>query len=236
MGYKFFNKKSSGSVIANEPDYQLADELNKKIIRKFKKRKLYSSFRDNIWGANLADMQSLSKYNNGIKYLLCAIDLFSKYAWIVPLKDKKGISIVNAFQQIILEGRKPNKIWVNQSGEFYNNLFKRFLKINNTEVYSMYVEGKSVVAERFIRTLKSKILKHMTTVSKNVYFDVLDGIVSKYNNTVHRSIKMKPIDVKSDSYDEYNEDSNVIKPKFKVGDHVRISNYKKNFAKGYSQN
>ena len=229
MGYKFFNKKSSGSVIANEPDYQLADELNKKIIRKFKKRKLYSSFRDNIWGANLADMQSLSKYNNGIKYLLCAIDLFSKYAWIVPLKDKKGISIVNAFQQIILEGRKPNKIWVNQSGEFYNNLFKRFLKINNTEMYSMYVEGKSVVAERFIRTLKSKILKHMTTVSKNVYFDVLDGIVSKYNNTVHRSIKMKPIDVKSDSYAEYNEDSNEKDPKFKVGDHVRISKYKNIF-------
>ena len=229
MGYKFFNKKSSGSVIANEPDYQLADELNKKIIRKFKKRKLYSSFRDNIWGANLADMQSLSKYNNGIKYLLCAIDLFSKYAWIVPLKDKKGISIVNAFQQIILEGRKPNKIWVNQSGEFYNNLFKRFLKINNTEMYSMYVEGKSVVAERFIRTLKSKILKHMTTVSKNVYFDVLGGIVSKYNNTVHRSIKMKPIDVKSDSYAEYNEDSNEKDPKFKVGDHVRISKYKNIF-------
>ena len=93
-------------------------------------------FRNNIWGVGLADMQSLSKYNNGIKYLLCAIDLLSKYAWVVPLKDKRGISIVNAFQKIITKGRKPNKIWIDQDGEFYNNLFKRFLKINNTEMYS----------------------------------------------------------------------------------------------------
>ena len=181
-------------------------------------------------------MQSLSKYNKGIKYLLCAIDLFSKYAWVVPIKDKKGTSIVNAFQKIISEGRKPNKIWVDQGGEFYNNLFKRFLKINNIEMYSTYNEGKSVVAERFIRTLKNKIFKHMTAVSKNVYFDVLDDIVNKYNNTVHRTIKMKPIDVTSDSYAEYNEDSNVTKPKFKVGDHVRISKYKNIFVKGYTQN
>ena len=105
-------EKSSGSGTANEPNYQLADELHKPIIRKFKKRNVYSAFRDNIWGVNLADMQSLSKYNKGNKYLLCAIDLFSKYVWVVPLKDKKGVSIVNAFQKIILEGRKPNKIWV----------------------------------------------------------------------------------------------------------------------------
>ena len=89
-------------------------------------------------------------------------------------------------------------------------------------MYSTYNQGKSVVAEIFIRTLKSKIFKHITAVSKNVYFDVLDDIVNKYSNTVHRSIKMKPIDVKSDSYAEYNEDSNENDPKFKVGDHVRI--------------
>ena len=112
-------------------------------------------------------MQSLSKYNGGIKYLLCAIDIFSKYAWVVPLKDKRGISIVNAFQKIISEGRKPNKIWVDQGSEFYNNSFKDFLKINNIEMYSTYNEGKSVVAERFIRTLKNKIFKHMTAISKN---------------------------------------------------------------------
>ena len=118
MVYKFFDKKSSGSGIVNEPNYQLANELHKPIIRKFKKRKVYSSFRDNIWGVDLADMQSLSKYNKGNKYLLCAIDLFSKYAWVVPLKDKRGITIVNAFQKVVSKGRKPNKIWVDQSGEF----------------------------------------------------------------------------------------------------------------------
>ena len=103
-------------------------------------------------------------------------------------------------------------------------------------MHSTYNEGKSVVAERFIRTLKNKIFKHMTAISKNVYFDVLDDIVNKYNNTVHRTIKMKPIDVTSDSYAEYNEDSNEKDPKFKVGDRVRISKYKNIFAKGYSQN
>ena len=93
-----------------------------------------------------------------------------------------------------------------------------------------------IVAERFIRMLKSKIFQHMTAVSKNVYFDVLDDFANKYNNTVHRTIKMKPIDVTSDSYAEYNEDSNVTKPKLKVGDHVRISKYKNVFAQRYTQN
>ena len=114
MLYKFFDKKSKGSGIsaslanksANEPNYQLANELHKPIIRKFKKRKVYSSFRDNIWGVDLADMQSLSKYDKGNKYLWRAIDLFSKYTWVAPIKDKKGTSIVNAFQKTISEGRK----------------------------------------------------------------------------------------------------------------------------------
>ena len=157
--------------------------------------------------------------------------MFSKYAWVVPIKDKKGTSIVNAFQKIISEGRKPNKIWVDQGSEFYNKSFKDFLKINNIKMYSTYNEGKSVVAERFIRTLKNKIFKHMTAISKNVYFDVLDDIVNKYNNTVHRSIKMKPIDVTDGSYAEYNEDSNKKHPKFKVGDHARFSKHKNIFAK-----
>ena len=232
MVYKFFDKKSRGSGITNEFNYQLANELRQSIIRKFKKREVYSSFKDNIWGVDLADMQLLSRYNKGFKYLLYAIDLFSKYAWVIPIKDKKGTSIVNAFKKIISKGqRKPNKIWVDQGSEFYNQSFKDFLKINNVEMYSTYNEGKSVIAERFIRTLKNKIFKHMTTISKNVYIDVLNDIVNKYNNTVHRTIKMKPIDVTGDSYVEYDKDFNKKGPKFKVGDHVRISKYKNIFAK-----
>ena len=134
---------------------------------------------------------------------------------VIPIKDKKGTSIVNSFKKIISgkseaesKGRrKPNKIWVDQGSELYNKSFKDFLKINNIKMYSAYNEGKSVVSERFIRTLKNKFFKHMTAISKNVYFDVLNDIVNKYNNTVHRTIKMKPIEVTDDYYAEYNENS-----------------------------
>ena len=116
MVHKVFDNKSAlldkskKSGIINEPNYQLANELHKPIIRKFKKRKVYSSFKDNIWGVDLADMQSLSKHNRGIKYLLCVIDLFSKYAWVVPIKDKKETNIVNAFKNVISKKKKSNKI------------------------------------------------------------------------------------------------------------------------------
>ena len=159
-------------------------------------------------------MQSLSKYNKGIRYLLYAIGLFSKYAWVILIKDKKGTSVVNAFE-----------------------------KINDIAMYSTYNEGKSVVTERFIRTLTNKIFKHMTAIPKNVYFGVLDDIVDKYNNTVHRTIKMKPIDVTDDYYAKYNKNSMELhsskkkkKAKFKVCDHVRISKYLNIFAKGYTPN
>ena len=137
MVYKFFDKKPKGSgvVVTN---YQLENKLHRQIIRKYKRQRVYSSFRDNSGGADLADMQSLSKYNKVIKYLLCAIDLFSKYGWLVPLKDKRGISIVNQFQNIISKRRKSNKIWVDQGGRFCNKHFKRFLKINKFEMYSTY--------------------------------------------------------------------------------------------------
>ena len=113
MVYRFFDKKSIESGITNEFNYQLANKLHKPIIRKLKKRKVYSSFKNNILGVDLADMQSLSRYNKRFKYLLCAIDLFSKYAWVISIKDKKGTSIVDAFKKIISERqRKPNKIWL----------------------------------------------------------------------------------------------------------------------------
>ena len=188
------------------------------------------------WGVDLADMQSLSRKSNGIKYLLCAIDLFSKYAFVVPLKDKKGISNVNGFDKIIKQSnRKPNKIRVDQGSEFSNNSFKKWLSDNNIIMYSTYNKGKSVVAERFIRTLKDKLYKHMTATSKNVYYNVLDDVFSKYNNTKHSTIKMKPIDIKNNKrvyIDEHNEKDS----RFKVDDRVRISKFKNIFAKGYTPN
>ena len=117
----------------------------------------------------------------------------------------------NAFEKILKESnRKPNKIWVNKGSEFHNNYFKKWLKDNDIEMYSIYNKAKSIVAKRFIRTLKNKIFKHMTVISKNVYFDVLDDIVNKYNNTVHRTIKMKPIDVKDNTYLDSKKEVNKI--------------------------
>ena len=179
-------------------------------------------------------MQSLRK---GIKYLLCVIDLFSKYAWVIPIKDKKGTSIVNAFKKIFSDSnRKSNKIWVDQGSQFYNKSFKDFLKINNIKCIQHTMKENSLMMKDFFRTLKNKIFKHMTAISKNVYYDVLNDIVDKYNNTVHRTIKMKPIEVTNDYYAEYNEIGNKKDPKFKVVDNVRISKYKNIFAKGYTPN
>ena len=155
-------------------------------------------------GADLADMQLISNFNKGFRYLLCVIDIFNKYAWVVPLKDKKDVSIVDAFQKTLHHSnRKPNKIWVDKGSKFCNNSFKKWLKDNDIEIYSIHNEGKFVVAERFIRTLKTKIYKYITSVSKNVYIDKLDDIVGEYNNTYHRTIKKKLVDVKDNTYIDF---------------------------------
>ena len=145
MVYKFFDKKSTGSgvtmlssksAIKFMSNQQLADKLHKPIIKKFKRRKVYSLFTDNIWGVNLADMPLISKCNKEIKFLSCLIGLFSKYAWVIPLKGKKGNSIVNAFQKLLNDWkRKSNKIWVGQGSEFYNSSFKEWLKDNGRKMY-----------------------------------------------------------------------------------------------------
>ena len=216
-----------GSGFVKDSSSILADELHKPVIEKFNKRKLYLQFKDNIWGVDLADLQSLSKKKNkGIKYLLCTIDLFSKYAFVIPLKDKKGISIVNAFNKIIKQSnRKPSKIWVDQGSEFYNRAFKKWLSDNDIIMHSTYNEGKSVVAERFIRTLKNKLYKHMTATGKNVYYDVLDDVVNEYNNTKHCTIKMKPKDV-GDNKRVYIDEHNEKDSRFKVGDELEYLNLK----------
>ena len=249
MVYKFFDKKATAEPSAKHvmesgikkdttksSSLIFANELHKPVIEKFNKRKVYSQFKDNIWGVDLADIQSLSKKNKGIKYLLYAIDLYSKYAFVVPLNDKKGISIVNGFTKIIKQSnRKPNKIWVDQGDEFYNHVFKKWLSDNDIIMYSTYNEGKSVVAERFIKTLKNKLYKHITATSKNVYYDVLDDVVNEYNNTKHNTIKMKQKDVGNNKrvyIDEHNKKS----ARYNVGDRVRISKFKNIFSKGYTPN
>ena len=135
MVYKFFDKKTGGSGVRkvnrkrvgaiSESSAKLANELHKPVVRKFSKRKVYSSLRDNIWGVDLADMRLLIRQDKGTKYLLCAIDLFSKYAFVVPLRYKRGASIVEGFKEIVNDSsRRPYKIWVDQGGEFCNKVFK----------------------------------------------------------------------------------------------------------------
>ena len=163
--------------------------------------------------------------------------MYSKYAFVVPLKDKKGISVTNGFNKIIKQsGTKPNKIWVDQGSEFYNQDFKKWLSKNNIIMYSTYNEGKSVVAERFIRTLKNKLYKHMTATGKNVFYNVLDDRINEYNNTKYNTIKMKPKDVGYNNKGVYIDEHNKKDSRFKIGDRVRISKFKNIFAKGYTPN
>ena len=218
MVFKVFDKKTKGSgvTLANKSipqNEQLAEEIHKTIIRKFYKREVYSAFKDNIWAADLADIQLITKFNKGFRLLLCVIDIYSKYAWVVPLKDKKGVSIVNAFQSRKQKSsRKPKKIWVDKASEFCNKSMKSWLEKNDIEMYSTHDEGKFVLAERFTRTIK--IYKHMTSMSKNVYIGKLDVILNEYNNKKHRTTKMKPIDVKDNTYIDFGKEVNDNNPKF----------------------
>ena len=140
------------------------------------------------------------------------------------MKDKAGITITNAFQKILDESnRKPNKIWVHKASECYSRSMKSWPGKNAIEMYSTCNEGKYLLAERFIRTLKNKIYKYMISILKNVFIDKLDDIVNKYNNTYYTTMKMKPVDVKLSTYIDFNKRNNKEDPKFKVGDNVRTS-------------
>ena len=156
-GYQRAGKKTRSEVSVNE------------VIKKIKRGKIYARFKDSIWAADLAEMGSLSSKNKNVKYLLCVIDVFTKYAWVKPLKDKKGKTVLNAFMEIVNESnRKPNKLWVDQGREFYNKLMQEWLDNNDILMYSTHNEGNSVIAERFIKTLKAKIYKKSQLMIANL--------------------------------------------------------------------
>ena len=221
---------------------QLAEELHKPIKRKFTKRRVISDGIDEIWSADLVDMQWNSKENKGVKYLLNVIDVFSKFVWSVPIRDKTGKSIVEAFQHIINESnRKPKKLWVDQGTEFYNRSFKKWLDDHNIDIYSAYNEGKAVIIERFNRTLKERMWKYFSAKNTHHYLDILNQLIQRYNTTKHSSIKMTPtkaskkineIEVYNNLYSNLNAEKR--RAKFKVGDTVRISKRKRTFEKGYT--
>lgn len=214
---------------------ELAEELHKPVTRKFERRRVYVKGIDDIWAADLVDMQSFAKFNKGVKYLLTVIDIFSKFGWIIPLKDKSGKSVAEAFKKI-LKDRRPTKVWVDKGTEFYNRYVKDLV-----ELYSTENEEKSSVVERWNRTMKEKMYKYFTANSTQKYIDVLDEMVKQYNNTKHSSIRMTPIEASKEKnentvwrtlYADMEKDR--ITPTLSVGDKVRITKKKKTFEKGFT--
>ena len=228
----------------NDWSQQLADELHKPIRRKFKTRRVISNGIDEIWCSDLVEMQQFSKWNKGFRYLLMVLDVFSKYGWIIPLKDKKGETVMNAFKTIFKEGRKPQYLWTDKGKEYYNKHVKDLLEKNKITLYSTENEEKSSVCERWNRTIKTRMWKQFTIKGNTQYLDMLPKVVKQYNNTKHSSIKMTPIEAskkKNEGTVYFNLYGDMkplsAKPKFKVGDKVRISKYKRKvFDKGYTPN
>ena len=168
--------------------------------------------------------------------MLCVIDIFTKCAWIIPLKDERGITINNDFQKVLDESkRKPNIIWIDKGSKSYNRTMKSEIEESEIEMYLTHDEGKSFVAGRFIKTSKNEIHKYMTSISKNMYIDKLN-IVNKYNNIYHTTIKKNPSALNQAYILTLNKENNKEGSNFKVGDIVRISKYKNIFAKGFVPN
>ena len=222
---------------------QDAYTLHKPMRRHFKRNRVIVGGIDQQWQMDLADMQSMQKFNDGYRYLLVCIDVFSKYAWVVPLKNKTGPTLVEAFKVILTSGCKPEKIMTDQGTEFLNKHFRALMKEEDIELYNTYNETKASIVERLIRTLKTKMWRYFTAKKTMRYIDMLPDLVYSYNHSVHRSIKTKPVDVTAENekkvwhtlYDDHNVVKNV-KYKFKIGDQVRISKMKRTFEKGYLPN
>lgn len=223
---------------------EIVAELHKPARKNFIRRRVVLKGIDDLWQADLIDMQKIKKVNKGFKYILVVIDCFSKFAWGVPLKTKSKYDVANGFQKILNCDRIPINIQSDMGKEFYNEAFQKLLRLYKINHYSTYSVKKASIVERFIRTLKSKLYKYFTMVGNNKWIgSPLEDMLSSYNNTVHRSIKFKPIDVTSENQaivmnniKKSQTSQKSGKPKFKVGDSVRISKYKENFKKGYTPN
>ena len=208
------------------------------MIHHFRRRKVVVNDIDEIWAADLVDMQSFSKFNNGIKYLLMVIDAFSKCGWIAPLKSKTGVDVTIVLNKIFIsERRRCTKMWVDKGKEFYN----KHVKALDIQLYSTENEEKSCVVERWNRTMKEKMFKYFSANNTKKYIDILDEMVNNYNYTKDSSIKMTPVEAN----DKKNKNrvwlnlngevrKNPDKPKFSVGETVRITKKKTVFENGYT--
>ena len=243
--YKNLDKKPTRKELKEWILNQETYTLHKPLIKKFKREKVKVSGIDELWQVDLVDVTKLSRENKGYKFLLTVIDVFSKHGWIEPLKNKTGVSILNAFKKIIKK-RKPNKIQSDKGTEFLNALVQKYFKDLNIHFYTTNSELKASVVERFNRTIKEKMWRYFTYKQNKKYYDVLQDLTDSYNNTYHRTIKTKPSLVTQKNkdqifkniygYDITKGDETFIDPQFKIGDKVRISKNKGIFEKGYTPN
>ena len=222
---------------------QVVHEIHAPARRNFPRRSVDIRDLNETWQADIVDMSKYASENKGYKYLLTIIDNFSKYAFAVPVKSKSGKDVAEAFDSALRQGRRPKNLHVDMGKEFYNSTFESLMKKNNIHMYSSFSNKKASICERFNRTLKEKMWKMFSLRGKYKWIDKISELVSNYNNTVHRTIKMKPNQVTSknakDLYDEIYRKNSLrmrVKSKFRVGDYVRISKYKHVFEKGYQPN
>jgi len=222
---------------------QLANEIHHQRKKKFPRRQVIVTHIDETWAMDLASMESFATENDGYKFILCVIDVFSKYAFCVPLKNKSATTVLDAVKKIISESeRSPENFWVDRGTEWYNKSFQDYIKSQDMKMYSTHGESKAVVAERFIKTIKDKIYKYFTSEQTHNWIKVLPGLVKTYNNTKHSTIKMTPVEASKDknqipvflNLTKPNKKRDNLEPKFKVGDLVRISRLKETFEKGYA--
>ena len=215
---------------------QYVKELLRKAPKTYERRRTYVNSVGDIYSIDLADVSMFSHQNKGIHFLCCIIDVYSRYAWVFPIKNKTGETLTKTFEKL---KNYPKNLWADRGTEFLNKDFKTFCEKHNINIYHTYGNSKASYIERFIRTLKNKIQSYQLEHASNKYIDGLKDIVDEYNNSIHSSIKMKPVDVFNDKKDV---DANNVyygtrtKPKFKVGDYVRISRTKGIFEKGYTPN
>ena len=205
----------------------LSEELNKPVINKFERKKIIVNHIDHIHSCDLVDMIKYSKINKNYKYIFTNIDIFSKFAWVFPIKSKKIQDIKPCFEKIFKE-RKPLYIWSDQESAFFSKEMLKFFEDNNVKIYHTYSNLKAVVIERFNRSLRELMMKEFVKNNNTVWYNILPELIKKYNNRHHRTIKMKPIDVNksNEKYIKntvYNYDIINKKPKFKINDLVRIS-------------
>ena len=222
---------------------QFAAEIHKRALKKFKRRHVIVDRKDEIWGIDLADMNSLISFNDGYRYILCIIDVFTKFAWAVPLKNKMAATVLFAVEAVVSKSKRiPEKVWLDHGSEFYNKQFQAWAKDNNIVMYSTHGESKSVVVERWVRSLKDIATKYFTEHSTRDWVHNLDKFLKIYNNREHKTIKMSPVEASKDENEGrvkaafYHATEKEKAPLFAVGDQVRISRIKDKFEKGYENN